>query len=130
MASVTRVLVVDDSAVARASIRKLLDDAGFETHELPGAVGVTREIVRKNIDVVVLDINMPMMRGHSIVKLMRASDRLKDVKVLLVTGESLPDAEQRARDSGADGLMKKGDVRAQLVAEVTRLAKAREQREP
>ena len=61
-----RVLVVDDSALMRKTIRRILTDAGgFEVSTARNGVHALEELERETPDVVTLDVNMPEMDGLS-----------------------------------------------------------------
>ena len=60
----TRVLVVDDSALMRRHIREMLErDGEFEVHTARNGADALEQIRRLQPDVVTLDVNMPVMDG-------------------------------------------------------------------
>jgi len=58
-----RVLVVDDDDIVREIMAGDLTDAGCWVESLPTPIGATRAIIENEIDVVVIDVLMPSMRG-------------------------------------------------------------------
>lgn len=120
--AVSRVLVIDDSDIARQSMVLALREAGFDVHELPSPLGATREILRKDIAFVVIDIEMPALRGDRLAALVRANPRFRDISLVLVS--SMPEAELRklADDVGADAYISKSRMPKELVATLQRLA--------
>lgn len=102
-----KVLVIDDSEVARATMRDALESAGHRVHELPSAIGATREVLRHEIEVVVIDLNMPAMRGDSVIRLFRANPRMRHLRLILVSGAPRPEIEAVARDVLADDWVEK-----------------------
>jgi PAS domain S-box-containing protein len=94
-----RILQVDDDDLILASVPRMLEQAG---HRVETAAGGREALERLqaglDVDVVILDLNMPGMNG------LEALDRIRalrpDLPVLLATGFLEPGAEQRLRASG------------------------------
>ena len=61
----------------------------------------------KDINLVLLDWNMPMINGIDVLKNMRADDRFKGIPVLMVSTESEDDKIKEAIDAGAHGYLTK-----------------------
>jgi DNA-binding response OmpR family regulator len=124
MESAKPVLVIDDSKLARQSMAYALRDAGFVVHELPSPIGATREIIRRDCGFVVIDIEMPALRGDKLASLFRANPRFAGVVVVLVS--SLPEEElQRlASEVGADAFIPKSRLPGELVTALRRLSTA------
>lgn len=118
------VLVIDDSQIVRASLVRMLEDGGFRVHERSTPVGASAVIVRERVDVVVLDINMPVMSGARFAELLQANDRLRHVGLVLVTGDPEQLAEVADR-VGADGALTKAEARTKLVGVVEGILRAR-----
>lgn len=119
-----RILVVDDSDVARETIVQTLRDAGFEVIERSSPIGVSREVIRQQVCAVVLDIEMPALRGDKLATLLRANS---EDSVLLVLVSSLPEQELREIGDrvGADGVVPKVRANAELVPLLQRLQRDR-----
>lgn len=64
----TRVLVVDDDRRFRAALAETLVDLGYEPVETPGAQEALRELQQGRIDVVLLDLRMPELSGHDLLR--------------------------------------------------------------
>lgn len=86
-----RVLIVDDSSVARRRIQQTLSELGFRdfTHGEDGTNGVGH-MRAEQFDLVVTDYNMPMMNGHDFVEWIRNESDQPDVAVIMVTTEFDP----------------------------------------
>ncbi len=105
-----RVLIVDDSSVMRAFIRRIIVVSGLEAAEfLEAADG--REALnllrREWVDVVLTDINMPSMDGEQFVRRMEADDLLKSVPVVIVSTDGTENRMQQMLALGARGYVKK-----------------------
>lgn len=120
-----RVLVIDDSRLARQSMAHALRDAGFVVHELPSPIGATRELIRKDIAFVVIDIEMPALRGDKLAALFRSNPRFEKIGLVLVS--SLPESQlaEMAREAGADACVPKSRLPHELVSTLRRLASQR-----
>jgi two-component system, chemotaxis family, chemotaxis protein CheY len=84
------VLLVDDSAVMRAMLMRTLDMSGLalaNVHQAGnGQEGL--ELLRSQpVDLVLLDISMPVMRGDEMLEAMRTDAALADVPVVVVSSE-------------------------------------------
>jgi CheY-like chemotaxis protein len=116
--------VIDDSDVARLQIGEILRSAGFAVQLLPSAIGATRAVLRSNVDVVLIDISMPAMRGDHLAMLFRKNPRFDRIGLLLVSGEPEVHLERIAKEAGADGMISKSRL-DRLVSTIERIAKRR-----
>ncbi len=104
------VLVVDDSSIVRAMVRKSLAMAGLEIkiiHEAGNgeeALGVLR---REWIDLVFADLNMPVMGGLELVQRMAADRLLETVPVVIVSSEHNQARIDELKRQGARAYIKK-----------------------
>src|SRR5688500_5361127 len=80
-----RILVVDDDELAVAAISHVLTEAGCLVTCLATAIGVTQVVLSQNIEVVILDLQMPALRGDRLASMLRGNKRLRDVPVVLVS---------------------------------------------
>jgi len=82
------VLVVDDSAMSRKHIRRLLDNLGIE-HIDEAADGATacELLAQRFYDVALTDYNMPGMDGRELVEYIRGSSPQPSLPVLMITSE-------------------------------------------
>ena len=114
--SVPTVLVIDDSQVARAKMSQLLVDAGFRVHALPSPIGATRAILANNVNVVVVDVMMPGMRGDRLAALFRSNPRFRNLGVILVSGAAESELRRLCAEVQADGTLAKSKRIAYCVA--------------
>jgi two-component system, chemotaxis family, chemotaxis protein CheY len=105
-----RVLVVDDSPAMRGFIRRVLDLSGFEVSEVLEAgngLDALAILESRPVDVVLTDINMPRMNGEELVRKLSADEDLRDVPVLVVSGDASEARVQRMLEIGARGCLAK-----------------------
>ncbi|MEN9580017.1 MAG: hypothetical protein RJA70_3026 [Pseudomonadota bacterium] len=119
-----KVLVIDDSEISLEMMVGVLEDHKIAALSIPGPIGATQLVIKRDIHVIVTDVNMPALPGHNLISLFRGNRRTSHVKVILVS--SLPEAQldQLARDSGADGAVQKDRIETDLPAMVRRLLRA------
>ncbi|MGA2136646.1 MAG: response regulator [Bryobacteraceae bacterium] len=119
-----RVLIVDDSPVMRAFIRRILRLSGIEAAEFLEA-GDGQEALqvlhREWVDVVLTDINMPNMDGEQLVRSLDADDVLKSVPVVVVSTDGTENRMQQMLSLGARGYVKKPFLPETLREEMERV---------
>jgi CheY-like chemotaxis protein len=124
MSSRSRILVIDDSAAARASIVAVLQDADYLTFELASAIGATRTIMRDRIVGVVADISMPGLSGDKLVGVLRKNPRFVHLGIILVSGRE--DEELKTfQEHEVDGVLSKRDIQTHLAAMLARALRRR-----
>ena len=120
-----RILLIDDSEMVLAVTSAALIEAGFEVHAVlyPHKIKGTlvQEVVEFDPDLILSDVEMPMLSGDVFAKLAKASPMTK--KALLYFYSALPEERlrQHVLDSRADGYMQKSPDLAALVQRVRRL---------
>ncbi len=97
------VLIVDDSPILRTAIRKVVRLAGIEDdriHEAGNGQDALQVLDTVWIDLVLLDLNMPVMDGEEFARRLRAKPDLAEVAVVVVSTEANKERLQRLRDLG------------------------------
>jgi two-component system chemotaxis response regulator CheY len=118
------VLTVDDSASVRQMVRLTLTGAGYQVIEAgDGREGLAKARGAK-VDVVVTDINMPIMTGLDLVAELRKLPDYFGVPILCLTTESDDDIKRLARAAGATGWITKPFQPEQLLGAVKKVAGA------
>jgi two-component system chemotaxis response regulator CheY len=104
------ILVVDDSETVRAVISKAIEMADVPVKNLLTAVN-GREALdilgREWVDLVFADINMPVMGGVEMVRLMKADQDMKDIPVVIVSTEGSATRIKELMDSGVRAFLRK-----------------------
>lgn len=99
-----RLLVADDSLTTRSMMRAILEDAGYHVTIAVDGADAWRRLTsepQERFDLVVSDVEMPQVDGLELVHRIRATPRLAQLPVILVTGLA-SDAQRRAGlDAGA-----------------------------
>ncbi len=103
-----RALVVDDSAVMRRILKRMLEKLEFEIAEAPnGQIALECLTSDEPFNLVLVDWNMPVMNGIEFVTAARALSEHDDVRILLVTSQSEIESVQEAVAAGADEYLMK-----------------------
>ena len=114
----TKVLLVDDSAVMRKIIQRNIKETGLVVDEFVEAGGGNQALDQVNangdLDLILLDWNMPNMSGIEFVKTLRSLNLSKRIPVVMVTTEGSDAKVSEAKDSGADGYLTKPFTADQL----------------
>jgi two-component system chemotaxis response regulator CheY len=98
-----RVLVVEDSPTMRQLIVFALKRIrNLHIEEANDGVGGLKKLSAEKFDLVVTDINMPIMDGLKLVSLIRNDPQYKDVPVVVITTEGAIEDRDRALSLGAN----------------------------
>ncbi|HWQ54671.1 MAG TPA: response regulator [Bryobacteraceae bacterium] len=103
----SRILVVDDNPVSRELIRELLEAPGREILEASSGIEALASSRRNMPDLVLLDIQMPLMDGFAVLRAMRQEPLLARVRVMAVTAFAMRGDRQLALDAGFDDYITK-----------------------
>lgn len=122
---ILRVLVIDDDDVARDVIVDVLEHDGHTVTSLPSPIGATKHIVDQHVNVVVLDLMMPSMRGDKLATLLGRNPKLKNLGVVLVTSARLEDVSALTDAMGSIAIVSKNGIQDDLCPAVRRAARLR-----
>jgi two-component system cell cycle response regulator DivK len=113
-----KILVVEDTEDNRQILRDLLGMAGYEMVEArDGAEGVAKATEHKP-DLILMDIQMPVMDGYEATRRIRANPELKSIPIVAVTSYALSGDEEKTRAAGCDGYIAKPYSPRQMLAKV------------
>jgi two-component system chemotaxis response regulator CheY len=107
--SEVRTLIVDDSSVMRKIVARALQQAGLEMVVFEagnGSEGVDL-LKAQQVDLILSDINMPLMDGLEFLRQIRAQNLAPDVPVVMITTESSEEHVKEAILAGAQGYIRK-----------------------
>ncbi len=98
-----RILVVDDTEFFRELVRGYLDEAGYQAVSVADGAQAVRELEQSPFDLVVSDIEMPVMDGWTLAKTLRQRSEFARLPLLALTTLSSDADRDRARTCGFDG---------------------------
>lgn len=102
-------LIIDDSRAMRRILRGIVQPLGFEILEAgDGQEGLNRLAeYAPEVELTLVDWNMPVMNGLEFVKAVRADNEYQDMKLMMVTTETEPAQMARALMAGVDEFVMK-----------------------
>jgi two-component system chemotaxis sensor kinase CheA len=100
-----RLLVVDDVVTTRSLVKSVLGAAGYDVLTAVDGADAWRVLQEQGADVVVTDIEMPRMDGFELTRRIRASERFRNLPVVLVTGLESQLDKQRGVQAGANAYL-------------------------
>lgn len=117
-------LVVEDSTPMRQLIVAALDGIpGLEVVEAGDGLDALRKIAGARFDIILTDINMPILDGLKLVKRLRSDEAYREVPVVIITTESAEEDRQRALALGATAYLTKPVQAREVVPLVQELLK-------
>ncbi len=114
-------MTVDDSASVRQMVRFTLQQAGHAVVEACDGRDAVAKLNGSPIDLLITDLNMPVMDGIQLIQHVRALPQFKFVPILMLTTESDPGKKQAGKAAGATGWIIKPFNPEQLVAVVSKV---------
>jgi two-component system, chemotaxis family, chemotaxis protein CheY len=118
-----KVLLVDDSGMARRSVRQILESAGYEVVEAEdGLVALERYFLEKP-DIVLLDLVMKGMMGLDVLHKLREMD--PNVRAIVVSADIQDSSRALAAAGGACNFLNKPVDRGLLLAAIAGVLEAR-----
>ena len=100
-----RILIVDDSGLARRRARSILEGAGYEVLEAEDGMAALERYFVSRPDIVVLDLVMKGMYGLDVLAKLREMDGA--AKVIVVSADVQTSSQQLVTDAGAAGFLVK-----------------------
>lgn len=102
-----RLLLVEDSLIARDLERTILESAGYEVDVAPDGIDALERLRTGIYDLIVTDIEMPRMDGFELLERIRAQERTREIPVVVVTNRERPEDKRRGMELGADAYILK-----------------------
>ncbi len=115
------ILAVDDSASMRQMVAFTLKGAGFDVVEAENGKVALDKAKSQKFDLVISDVNMPVMDGITLIKELRALSEYKFIPMLMLTTESGDDKKTQGKSAGATGWIVKPFNPDQLLATIKKV---------
>lgn len=96
------ILIVDDSAVIRNSLSFLLESEGYAVHTAATGVEGLKKAESQQVDLVLVDINMPHMPGYEMIQKLRTLDHYAEVPVIIISTEGEAADKRKGFEAGAN----------------------------
>ena len=105
-----RALIIDDSSVMRKIVERSLRQAGLELSEVKEAgngAEALAVLANNSVELILCDINMPVMDGLEFVQKLKSVESAKGVPVVMITTEGGESHVVQALSAGARGYIRK-----------------------
>jgi two-component system chemotaxis response regulator CheY len=124
MAETLHALVVEDSPTMRQLIVFALSRLKvLKVHEADDGVDALKKLSAQRVDILITDINMPMMDGLKLVAMVRKDPNHKEIPIVIITTEGAQEDRQRALSLGANAYITKPIQAPQVITKVKELLK-------
>jgi CheY-like chemotaxis protein len=90
-----RLLIVDDDDVVRVTTQAVLNGRGFDTVAVSSGAEALAYLARDTPALMLLDLNMDDMSGWEVMSEVQRNPRLRDMKIVVVSGEQSPKIPRR-----------------------------------
>ncbi|MBT9382849.1 response regulator [Pseudooceanicola sp. CBS1P-1] len=111
-------LVVDDATTVRMYHRGLIEEAGWDVIEAENGMEALERVIGQPVEVMFVDVNMPVMDGYRFIAAARSSETLGQVPAVMISTEAQVLDSDKAFAAGANHYLVKparpGDLRALL----------------
>ncbi len=97
------VLVVDDSISVRKSLQNILEAKKVRVITAKDGTEALRYLEKKSVDLVITDLEMPVMHGYELINRLRKDARFNDLPIVVLTSRGTKKHEEKALSLGADG---------------------------
>lgn len=120
-----RVLIVDDEPINLRLLEAILKPNGYEVERAANGQEALDKLAAMQIDLVLLDVMMPLMDGYEVCRRIRDDERLRHLPVVILTTLSSKEDRISGIEAGADDFISKPLSRDEVIARVRMLLKMR-----
>ncbi|MCP3674947.1 MAG: response regulator [Gammaproteobacteria bacterium] len=117
----TKILAVDDSASMRQMVSFTLNGAGYDVTNACDGQQALDAAKKQTFDVVVSDVNMPVMDGITLIRELRKLPQYRTTPLLMLTTESSGNKKMEGKQAGATGWIVKPFNPEQLLKTIKRV---------
>ena len=101
MPAMSKILVVDDSEVARMQVVGILEEAGYKVLDAPdGEEGIKQAAANSDIKMILSDYNMPDMNGLDMLEIIKEKPEHADTYCGILTTETSEALKERGKSIG------------------------------
>lgn len=116
--SATRILVTDDSLVARTACSNQLKEAGYQVLFAQNGLEAVETVSTEYVDLILMDVVMPEMNGVEATRRIKELESAKDTPIIMVTSLGDMQTLQSAFDAGAVDYVTKPIEPVELMARI------------
>ena len=103
-----KVLVVDDDMRTTFAISRLLTEHGMRAEKAEDGMRALKLLEEQpDVDIVLMDIMMPMMDGYEAMELIRKQEKFRKLPIIALTAKAMPEDRQKCLTAGANDYLQK-----------------------
>ena len=103
-----KILIVDDFATLRMSLKSVLEQLGYpEMDEAKDGQEAIDKLKEKDYDLIISDIDMPVMNGFELLDYVKKDDNLRNIPVIFITAEAEREKIVESIKAGLDAYITK-----------------------
>ncbi|MDQ7011448.1 MAG: response regulator, partial [Mariprofundaceae bacterium] len=115
-----RVLLVEDSIIAREVEKSMLESIGFQVDTAIDGLDAVEKMQLHEYDILVTDLEMPRLDGFGLVRQLRNEARFEDLPILIISTRESAEDRMRSLESGADAYLVKQQLNGEKLRETVR----------
>ena len=121
-----RILCVDDEDFNLDLLEAMLKPRGYEVHTALNGKEALDVLASKPVDLVLLDINMPVMNGHEVCSRLKADPHTAHIPVIMITSLDSKENKMKGMESGAEEFLSKPYDQAELLLRIGNILRTSE----
>lgn len=114
------ILIAEDNPVNRELLREMLEAVHYHVVEASNGEEALAKIEEAEPDVILLDINMPILDGFAVIRRIREHPKFAKLPVLAVTAYAMKEDREKVLEAGFDGYLAKPLDATLLLGEIKR----------
>ncbi|MBN1573895.1 MAG: PAS domain S-box protein [Deltaproteobacteria bacterium] len=113
-----KILLVEDNEVNQRLIRKILEKANYSVNIADNGAEALKMIEREKYNLILMDIQMPVMDGYEATRRIKADKRFSSIPVVALTAHAMRGDEDKVKEAGCDGYLTKPINKEELFREI------------
>jgi two-component system cell cycle response regulator DivK len=114
----TKVLVIEDNDQNIYLVNFILEKHGFHVIQARNGEEGIRLALQHEPDLILLDIQLPVMDGYTVARELRKIERMKSVPIIAVTSYAMPGDRENSLEAGCSGYIEKPINPETFIAEI------------
>ena len=123
-----KILIIEDNFDNLSLLRLLMEREKYQVVTAFDGLNGMEVIRQQNPDLILLDLDMPIVNGWEVIEQVKADPALQDISIIVVTAHLLPGDDQRVFGFGCEGFIAKPFKVVELIDEIKRVLALRESR--
>lgn len=118
MSGMKTIMIIEDFEGTSQLIRRIVELGGYKTSLYENGSDAYNDL-NQSIDLILCDINMPVMDGFEFLKKLRSSNEFKHIPLIFITAED--EVKEEARKYGANGFISKPFSKEKILAVIKKV---------